>query len=199
MRTVALLLLVGLNGCALNKKGPSTTTQDVATAEKLEAAKAEIVTSNNDTANVMAGLVTASVSKVAETVKGVEATMDSVIKINVELTAKLNTQIELNTRLQATIDNLSANLNTQAGLYNKIESRLENIDAGRDVNYLPREAVDVIINANNLCYGIVVAVISLASTITAMSFRASRQRAEIRAKEEREERQAYLDLVKSKP
>lgn len=145
--------------------------------------KNDIQASSNNTQNQLSGLVTASVSKVADKLTGVEADLKDLLNItatmnntiNASATANINAQMEMKAKLEASLtavadvkadlnvvnemradvratlqasNEMKADLgkisaNAQLGIANSLKDIYTAIDntAGRDVNYLPKEAV----------------------------------------------------------
>ena len=145
--------------------------------------KNDIQASSNNTQNQLSGLVTASVSKVADKLTGVEADLKDLINftatmnntVNSSMTANVNAQAEMKAKLEASLtavaevkadlkvvnemkvdvratlqasNEMKADLgkisaNAQLGIANSLKDiyTAVNNTAGRDVNYLPREAV----------------------------------------------------------
>jgi hypothetical protein len=193
----------------------------------------EILTSTNSTQNQMQGLLNASVSKIADQVKGVEANLKDLLTINntanIEVKNKLENTItavnqmkaELNTTIQA-VNQMSVQLqvvnemklqleklnaqaaasaSAQIGWNNKYEQKLENItetisnSAGRDVNYLPKEAVQIMLDRERTFTYFIGGILALATTIISFAYKFARQREAGRRQEEVVERKETYGLV----
>jgi len=160
----------------------------------------------------MADKVTGLETKLEGKFTGIESKINSEVKANFEaksqidaklslvddLKIKLQNQIDLNARLQSTIDaqaSILSNLqfkigeiqnstNAQLGWNNTYEQRLEKLNAGRDVNYLPKEAVYIIMGI--LC--VIMAAMAWLGKLT-------RQHEQNRTDVEREERKMTYNLL----
>lgn len=66
----------------------------------------------------------------------------------------------------------------QAGLKNEIHNLRTDIKAGRDVNYLPKEAVEIVISTNQFWSKALAGLCALASTIALYAYRNARLREE---------------------
>jgi vacuolar-type H+-ATPase subunit I/STV1 len=166
-------------------------------AEKITGLEANISSVINASANLNA---TAS----AELRAKLEASLNAVVELRTELKmvnefnskieAKMSVDANLVRELQSRIDSLNATLsakmdvqaNAQAGLYNKLDTRLENINntAGRDVNYFPQAAVEIII-----------AILGVVTIAIGWIGRNARLREKLRTDDERNERKILSDLL----
>jgi len=113
---MAVLAMCVLSGCLSSDSHNTNSQGDVrvtpADLSKTESElKSEVQASNNNTQNHMDGLVNTSVSKLAEKMDGIEATVKSI-----------NGQVGIGNRLD------------------QIETHLTQ-SAGRDINYMPKETV----------------------------------------------------------
>jgi hypothetical protein len=217
------------DGPIINLPAPQTVD-----TEKLEKNMTDkIIASSNTTQNQLSGLLTTSISKVAEKVTGLETNLSELIKLNTtinntaqaEIKTKLDSAITLNTELKAEMKNIIevnnkmeaelkilteirveiGKFNTQAqgqvGWNNKLENKIEDLKqtftstAGRDVNMLPQQAVDVIINSWKLFAAIIATIMTAATTILSMSYHYARIRAEEAFKLEHQERQNTHKLL----
>jgi hypothetical protein len=152
------VLLISLTGCVgssrntNNQTGPSLNSPDALVKHfdgKLEEFKNEIQSSNNSTQSHMNGVVNAAVSKIGEKVVGVESKIDEI--------------------------------KGQIGIGNKLEELHQEIrqSAGRDINYMPRETV-------NLVLGITGGLFALLTTAITILGRNARKREQDRTAQERE-------------
>jgi len=227
-----LLICAGLlilPGCFLDREEKPVVQNNT----PMDALKTEVVSSNNSTQNKMEGLITASVSKLGEKVTGIESSIsvvhpkivgletkiDSLLKIQTDITTSLrdvNTKIQTTANVEAFKDlkaSLTANLDAQVKIQadlkaqmsnvleinRKMETRIEtlNATAGRDVltNYFPKEAAEVMITQAKIFAGIVSTLAGLVATLASIWARNSRRRADLRFQEERAERQELLKLI----
>lgn len=186
----------------------------------IEDLRNQINASSNNTANQMTGAVNASVSKLADQVKGVEANIGKLLEINNTMTANLNSRVDVglhasmiaNTEFKATLENtialnseikasmqaianiqnqmsadlkvvnsmsadLKANATAVVGLGNRVENLNQNMQAGRDVNYLPKEAVTLVAYfvGGIVLIASIVAFLMHRSSIEAMKLEATKQ------------------------
>jgi len=193
----------------------------------------EILTSTNSTQNQMQGLLNASVSKIADQVKGVEANIKDLLTINntanievknklentitavntmkAELTTTLQMVNQVNAQLSVVNDmklqleklnaQAAASASAQVGWNNKYEQKLQNItetisnSAGRDVNYLPKEAVQIMLDRERTFTYFIGGILALATTIISMSYKFARQREAGRRQVEVTERRETYGLV----
>lgn len=195
--------------------------------------KEEIAASSNATRNQMSGLVTTSVSKLGEIVKGVEANLSELLKVEANLDVqartdlqaalklmaelkvelnntltisnkvadKMDSLLKINASMELKLGNIETNMQAQgqgaAGWRNKMEQKLDHSvqtftsKAGRDVNMLPKSAVDMSVSMAEKAVGMLTLFCGVFSAVVAMTFRYSRQRAEERAKAANEEKQFY--------
>jgi hypothetical protein len=152
-------------------------------AEKITGLEANLsaVMNNTATLNTQASAdlrarLDASVSAVAEMkatlsmVNEFNAKMENRIAADVSLIRDLKAQIgELNTKLEATV-------NGQVGLTNRIESKLENLTAGRDINQMPRETVEVMLGSYRMIMYIVGSLLSAITAIAGYAYRNAKKR-----------------------
>jgi hypothetical protein len=85
--------------------------------------------------------------------------------------------------------------NGQVGLLNRIDSRIETLSAGRDVNQLPKEAVDVMLGAYRMTIWLILSSLTIAIVAIAWIGRNARLREKLRADEEHDERKILSDLL----
>jgi hypothetical protein len=133
VRTLLLGLLL-LSGCVMDQKGridqpvappvinvpPS---QKVDTAELRQGIKDDITASSNATANQMTGAVNASVSKLAEKITGLEASLSAVVTN----TATMNTQAsaDLRAKLEASLTAVT-DMKATLSMVNEFNAKMEN-------------------------------------------------------------------------
>ena len=187
----------------VNVPPPQTVDQEEVKSEIRKAAsdvKTEVRSSANNTQSNMSGLVNASVSKLGEEITGVKAEIGDVqtdvtgIKsevgdIKTEVTGVKAEVGDVKTEVTGVKEMVNdirlevgkINALGQAGINNKLEQIEEHVknNAGRDVNYLPREAVKLMI-------GIITALCGLATTIVMVLGRNARIREREEADRERE-------------
>jgi len=118
-------------------------------------------------------------------------------RINADISAikDLKAQIgQLNTQLNA---QLSAMANAQAGLLNKIESTIETTTAtaGGDVNFLPKEAVEIMVNRERSFTYIIGAIMGAITLAIGWIGRMARLREKNRTIEEQAERKRTTGLL----
>ena len=187
----------------VNVPPPQTVDQEEVKSEIRKAAsdvKTEVRSSANNTQSNMSGLVNASVSKLGEEITGVKAEIGDVqtdvtgVKsevgdIKTEVTGVKAEVGDVKTEVTGVKEMVNdirlevgkINALGQAGINNKLEQIEEHVknNAGRDVNYLPREAVKLMI-------GIITALCGLATTIVMVLGRNARIREREEADRERE-------------
>lgn len=127
-----------------------------------------------------------------------EAAVTTTANLRAELNNTLTLQAQMNNTMQTRIGELRAELKAQvdaygaaqAGFNNRIEQVRQEISnqAGRDVNYLPREAV-------NLLLGIMTTVFGAITVAIGWLGKNARQREQLRTQLEREERQRVHKLL----
>ena len=110
------------------------------------------------------------------------------------VTSKMDNQLSMLNDIKA---QLAAQAGAQAGWNNKLENLQETItaSAGRDVNMLPKTAVDLLEYNLWAMVAIITTLCGLASTAITLSFRASRKREAERTAIEREERKDTANLL----
>lgn len=219
------LLVIGLLGCIadqehknkqenpVKQEAPTVSVnvppnQTVDTDKLKKELVAEVQSSNNNTQNQMSGLFNASLSKLAERITGLEASISATMTntavadlkaelkavatatanlraefdTNVKMTAKLDAVMTAVANMQVKFDRLEVVAQGQAGLMNKIEEVKQDIKntAGRDVNYMPKEAFDTAVlvteSNNKLWAGILGGIMTLAGSIAAYAYKNARAR-----------------------
>jgi hypothetical protein len=175
----------------------------------IDRTRQDILASSNQTQNQLSGLVNASVSKIAEQVKGVEANlhtnMTATAKLAEQLTTTFNTAAELKAELkmqvQASLDarleigKLQSQLGVQAGLMNRMETTTNDLRAGRDVNYVPKEMVEITAGRERTFTYIIGGILIVAVIAIGWIGRNARRREKLRSEEERRERQQAQELL----
>ena len=166
-------------------------------AEKITGLEANLSSVVNASANLnmtasaeLRAKLEASLSVVTE----LKTELKMVNEFNTKIETKMSVDANLVRELQSRIDSLNATLtakmdvqaNAQAGLYNKLDTRLENISntAGRDVNYFPAAAVEIII-----------AILGVVTIAIGWIGRNARLREKLRTDDERNERKILSDLL----
>lgn len=193
----------------------------------------DILTSTNSTQNQMQGLLNASVSKIADQVKGVEANIKDLLTINntatievknklentitvvnqmkaelavtIQMVNQVNTQLSVVNEMKVQLEKLNAQVagsaSAQVGWNNKYEQKLQNISetitstAGRDVNYLPKEAVQIMLDRERTFTYFIGGILALAATVISLSYRFAREREAGRRQVEVTERRETYGLV----
>lgn len=159
MRKLAIVLLLFVSGCALNRVGSEDSPQGgtiiqvpppqtVNSDEVADKVGDKINATTNNLQSTLQGLVNASMSKLAEVVKGLEANFTANANVNAAATAemrnKLESVIQMQNKLQADIQNvISINNKMQADLamVNSLDAKLDvanklaaKIEANANVN-----------------------------------------------------------------
>jgi len=135
-------LAMALAGCIADQQGrqqqtaeppvivnvPTPAPQDLSEVRK---GIADLAASSNNTASQMSGLLNASVSKIAEQVKGVEANVESLAKLTATMnntaTVSATASAEIKSRIDSTIaatNEMKAELSSVMTLSSKIESAI---------------------------------------------------------------------------
>jgi hypothetical protein len=189
----------------------------------LDKVRQEIQASSNQTQNQLSGLVTTSISKVAEQVKGVEAnvttSLSAVAKVaeklevtntaTAELKAQLSSEIALNASLRVTMENklqlitdlqiklgkLESQMGAQLGINNKLENTIATNTSGRDTNYLPKEVVTIMSTREHTFTYVLGGIFALVSCAIGWIGRNSRLRVKQQFESERRERQQSQELL----
>lgn len=169
----------------------------------------EILASSNNTQNQLSGLVNASVSKLAEQVKGVEANwhnqatltakiaeqLSNTMTASAELKAELKVQMQANLDARLQIEKMQTQLGVQAGVLNRMETTTNDLRAGRDVNYVPKELVEITAERERTFTYIIGGIMTLISIAIGWIGRNAREREKLRSEEERRERQQTQELL----
>lgn len=169
----------------------------------------EILASSNNTQNQLSGLVNASVSKLAEQVKGVEANwhnqatltakiaeqLSNTLTASAELRAELKVQAQANLDAQLQIERMQTQLGVQAGVMNRMETTTNDLRAGRDVNYVPKEMVEIAAGRERTFTYTIGAILGLLAIAVGWLGRNAREREKLRTEEERRERQQAQELL----
>jgi len=149
--------------------------------EKVTGVEAKVEASATATANLSAK-VTGIESKIDSTIVAT-ANLNAKVESNVQATANLNARIESTMTMLNEMNVNVGKLNAigQVGIGNKLEQIEEHVAnaAGRDVNYLPKQAVELMI-------GIISALCGLATTVVMVLGRNARVRERQDADRERE-------------
>jgi inner membrane protein involved in colicin E2 resistance len=141
----------------------------------------------------------------------IKTKVEAISIINTELKAEMHNIFTISNKVEARLNVLNeiklelGNLNTQAqgqvGWNNKLENRIEDVKqtftsaAGRDVNMLPKQAVDIIIGSWEFFTIMLSIILSAATTVIAFSYRYARMRAEKRFELEKQERHNLHKLL----
>lgn len=154
-------------------------------------------------------LLHASFDMANTAVANLKAEVNAQATLNATLKAQLDAQVQINNKMEASfkaelkdlkvqLDNqVNANASAQMGLSNKFEQKLEAATntAGRDVNYLPKEVVQIIRDDNHVFAYVISTVCGIISLIITLVMRAAAKRATEHAEEDREERQDNMTLL----
>lgn len=177
-------------------------------AEKLNGVEANLQATMNNTVNLNAQ-ANAELRAKLETSLTAVAELKAELKIINQFSADFKAKIEgdvsaikdlkaeigqLNTQLQAQV---AASANGQMGLLNKIKSAVENTTttAGGDVNYLPKEAVEIMVGRERSFTYIISAIMGAITLAISLIGRMARLREKNRTIAEREERQRATELL----
>jgi hypothetical protein len=141
----------------------------------------------------------------------IKAKIEATATLNSELKAEMKNMINLSNKMEARLEAITdiqiqlGKINTEAqaqvGLSNRIDKKVDelnqtfNSNAGRDVNMLPKQAVDIIIGGYENSAIIISLILGLASFVICMAYRYSRMRAENRFNAERDDRKFYHNLL----
>jgi archaellum component FlaC len=163
----------------------------------VEARISELVKLNatmNNTANTNLG---ARLEGVNSEIAGIKAQMTNIVNLHSNVEAQLSAIAQIKFQL----GKMTADLAGQAGVNNSIEKRIEDLkqtfvsSAGRDVNMLPKQAVDIITESWKF-FGIVIGILLIAATtIISLSYKYARQRAEKRFEIEKKTKDNIYKLL----
>ncbi len=114
-----------------------------------------------------------------------KASLSMVNEFNAKMENRINLDASLVKDLQAQIGSMAAQMtasaNAQVGLYNKIDSRLENISAGRDVNQMPKETVEVMLGSYRMVMSITGSLMLVITLLAGYAYRNTRKREQSQA------------------
>lgn len=133
----------------------------------------------------------------------IKVSFKMITTFNTNLEAKISADASLIRELHARVDNLNAQLSAQltavagaqAGLLNKIENISTTATAGGDVNFLPKEAVEIMVNRERSFTYIIGAIMGAITLAIGWVGRMARLREKNRTLAEREERQRTAELL----
>jgi hypothetical protein len=129
----------------------------------------------------------------------IKVSFKMITEFNIGIDSKISADASLIRELQAKIDSLNAQIagmaNGQVGLSNKLDSTIANLTAGRDVNYLPKEAVQIMLDREKTFMYIIGSIMGVITVAIGWIGRNARERERLRTQEEREERQAATSLL----
>jgi len=157
-------------------------------AEKLTGLEATIraeisntLTSNNQVSAELRAKLEAILTIMAE----INVTFKMITEFNTNIDAKLSADASLVRELHAKVDTLNAQVagmaNGQVGLSNKMDSTIANLTAGRDVNQMPKETVEVMLGSYRMLMYIIGGMLSALTTIAGYAYRNARNREEQQA------------------
>lgn len=174
-------------------------------AEKLVGLEASIRASIKATftANTQANAeLRAEMQNMLQVITALKIELKMINEFNTKLEARINADIsvvkELKSQIGAMTAKLDSQVNGQAGLWAKMESKMESITntAGRDINnYLPREAVDVMMDRERSFTYTIGAIMGAITLAIGWIGRMARLREKNRTIMEREERQYTARLL----
>lgn len=133
-----------------------------------------------------------------------QATLKVQVDTSVQLKSQIESQIQLVKDMDVKIGKVQNTLEAQAsavaqlGIGNTANQKTSTENAGGDIshiNYLPKVAVDMIVNLAELFSAITTALIGILSTTVVLIFRAQRERETQRANSEIDERKFMNDLL----
>ena len=175
--------LTGLLNAQVSKLGEKVT--------GLEANLSDLIKINN----------TMSATAQAEFRARLDATFQAYTEIKAEMHNVLTVNNDLRAEMRVDLGKISADLGAQVGIGNSIDKRIDELkqtfisSAGRDVNMLPQQAVDIIVSSYHTFGVTVLLLLTVATIVISMTFKYSRLRAEKRASDEQSEQKLYYDLL----
>ncbi len=128
-----------------------------------------------------------------EATANIRAEMNNVLKI----TNTLETNLSMMNDIKTSVGNLDSKISGQAGLLNNMSSKVEDIklNAGRDVNQLPREAVDLMMG-NLKTYTIILGLLLVLGALAmVLLYRSNAQRETLRASSTKDELDKLYSLL----
>jgi outer membrane murein-binding lipoprotein Lpp len=177
-------------------------------AEKLTGLEATIQTEIKNTLSVntqASADLRAKLEAMMTVLTEIKVSFKMITEFNTSLDIKMSADASLIRDLQAKVDTLNAQLsaqiagmaNGQVGLLNKIESKLEQVTntAGHDINYLPKEAVQIMLDREKTFMYIFGAIMSAITIAIGWIGRNARERERLRADAEKQERKMVSDLL----
>lgn len=110
--------------------------------------------------------------------------MKLVIATNVQVMNDLKAELKILMEIKLQLESLTANIQAVAGVGNDLHTITENMkaQAGRDVNFFPKNAVDVMLSQTRSNFYIVLIIVILGAFAMSLTFRASRDRERQRTK-----------------
>lgn len=191
--------LSGLLNASVSKLGEKVT--------GVEARVSELVKLNATMNNTASAELKTSLDKVNAEITGIKAQMTNIVSLQNNMKAELSAITEIRAQLSAVADiklqlgKVTADVEAQAGVNNSIDKKIEDIkqtfvsSAGRDVNMLPKQAVDIITDSWRN-FGIIIGLLlGAATTIISLSFKYARQRAEKRFEIEKQTKENAYKLL----
>lgn len=203
---------------------PAPQVQKVDTGELEARLSNQIQTSTNNMTSSLSGLVSTSVGKLGDNLTGMSNHFRSVLEANIKSLADINAKAEINAqatlkgietfnstistkfdsvvKLESQIEKLTAELkamgSAQVGIAKDMSSIQQDIKntAGRDINYLPKEAVEIMMERERTFTYILGGILSLASLAIGWIGRNARERERLRTQSEREDRQSAERMLR---
>lgn len=171
-------------------------------AEKLTGIEATLQTEINNTLKVntqASAELRAKLEAIMTVMTEIKVSFKMITEFNIGIDSKISADASLIRELSAKVDNLNAQIagmaNGQVGLSNKLDSTIANLTAGRDVNYLPKEAVQIMLDREKTFMYIIGSIMGVITVAIGWIGRNAREREKLRTQEEREERQAATSLL----
>ena len=171
-------------------------------AEKLTGIEATLQTEINNTLEVntqASAELRAKLEAMLTIMTEIKVTFKMITEFNIGIDSKISADASLIREMSAKVDNLNAQIagmaNGQVGLSNKLDSTIANLSAGRDVNYLPREAVQIMVDREKTFMYIIGSIMGVITIAIGWIGRNAREREKLRTQAEREERKATTSLL----
>jgi hypothetical protein len=149
----------------------------------------------------MNNTASAEIKTKLETTLAAHIELKAEMKNMVDITSKIETHLTAITDIRIALDRMTNQANAQVGWNNKFESKIEDVkqtftsQAGRDVNMLPQQAVDVIIGSWEFFATLISIILAAATTVISRAYKLAREKAERDFQLERQEKQNIHKLL----